>query len=208
MIKNVIFDWSGVISDDLPIVHKAMMGLFKKFGVKEVTLEEFKKGWEQPYMLICNKYIPELTKEKADALYKPIYKSVISKHRPKPYFHIKDTLQKFNKAGVNMVIISSHIYDYLLSDIKKFGLEGLFKEVNAGVHDKAEIINEVIKRNNFKPEETIFIGDTTHEIEAGKKAGAKTAAVTWGYQNEEKLKSSNPDFIIHNLKKLESIVLG
>lgn len=208
MIKNIIFDWSGVISDDFPVVYETMMGLFKKFGVKEVTLEKFKKEWEQPYMLNCNKYIPELSKEKADALYKVIYKAVISKHSPKIFPHMKDTLIRFNKAGVNMIIISSHISEYLVSDIKKFGLDKLFKEVNGGVHDKAEIINKVIKRNSFKPEETIFIGDTTHEIQAGKKGGVKTAAVIWGYQEEERLKSSHPDFIIHNLKELESIILG
>jgi len=208
MIKNVIFDWSGVISDDLPVVYKTMMGLFKKFGVKEVALEDFKKEWEQPYMLTCNKYVPELTKEKADVLYRDIYKSVISKQSPKLFSYIKDTLLKLNKTGVNMVIISSHISDYLLSDIKEFGLNGLFKEINTEIHDKTEIINKVMKRNNFKPEETIFIDDTTHEIKAGKKGGTKTAAVTWGYQNEDKLKSSNPDFIIHNLKELESVILG
>ncbi|MCX6761177.1 MAG: HAD hydrolase-like protein [Candidatus Nealsonbacteria bacterium] len=31
------------------------------------------------------------------------------------------------------------------------------------------IIQETLERNNFNPEETIFIGDTTHEVEAGKK---------------------------------------
>jgi len=50
MIKNVIFDWSGVINDDLVTVYKAIMAIFQKLGAKEISLEEFKREWEQPHM--------------------------------------------------------------------------------------------------------------------------------------------------------------
>jgi len=208
MIKNIIFDWSGVINDDLLTVYNAAMIIFQKYGAQKISLEEFKEEWEQPYMIFYNKYIPGLSKKKEDAEYRIAYKSAVAKYPLKPYSHIKDTLQKFKKAGINMIVISSNPYEHLLSDIKEFSLDGLFNEINGEVHDKAEIIEETIKRNQFNPEETLFIGDTTHEINAGKSAKTKTAAVTWGYQNEDKLKSSNPDFIIHNLKELESIVFN
>lgn len=208
MIKNIIFDWSGVISDDLIPVYNANMITFKKHGAKRISLEEFKREWEQPYMLFYNKYMPELTKEKQDTAYKVAYEEALLKYPPKPYSHIKDTLQKFKKAGINMIIISSNLSEALLSDIKEFSFNGLFDEINSEVHDKAEIIQETIKRNQFNPEETIFIGDTTHEVDAGKKANTKTAVVTWGYQNEDKLKTSNPDFVIHNLKELETVILS
>ena len=208
MIKNIIFDWSGVINDDLIIVYNATMILFKERGAKEISLEEFKREWEQPYMLFYNKYLPKLSKEEVEVAFKKAHNIAISKYPSKPYSHIKETLQKFKKAGINMIVISSNFYETISSDIKEFSLNGLFNEINGEVHDKAEIIRETIGRNQFNPKETIFIGDTTHEVRAGKSAGTKTIAVTWGYQNEEKLKSSNPDFIIHNLEELESIILG
>lgn len=208
MIKNIVFDWSGVINDDLVVVYNAAMTIFKKYGAERISLEEFKKEWEQPYMLFYNKYLPQLTKKEEDADYKVAYKKTVSKYPLRPYSHIRNTLQKFKRAGINMVIISSNPYKYLLSEIKEFRLEGLFNEVKGEVHDKTKVIHEIIKRNQFNPEETIFIGDTTHEIIAGKSANTKTAAVTWGYQNEDKLHSVYPDFIIHNLTELESSILG
>jgi len=208
MIKNVIFDWSGVINDDLAAVHNAAMIIFKKFGAKRISLKEFKKEWEQPYMLFYNKYLPQLTKEEEDAAFWVAYKKAIKAYPLRPYSHIKNALQKFKGVGINMIILSSNPYGYLLSEIKKFGLQGLFNEVNGEVHDKTKVIRKIIKRNQFNPRETIFIGDTNHEIDAGKSAKIKTAAVTWGYQNEDKLKSLNPDFIIHNLKELEKAILG
>ena len=208
MIKNIIFDWSGVINDDLTTVYKTAMAIFQKYSVKEISLGEFKKEWEQPYMVFYNKYgITRLSREEEVALYLPLYKAMTLKYPPKAVAGIRDTLLKFKAAGINMITLSSNVRETILFDIQEFGLGGIFSEINSDIHDKAEFIHEIIARNGFKPEETIFIGDTSHEVEAGKSAGTKTGAVTWGYNNEDKLRAANPDFIIHNLAELELIIL-
>lgn len=207
MIKNIIFDWSGVINDNLMTVYNTVIIIFEKYGAKRISLEEFKREWEQPYMVFYNKYLPDLSKTEEDTAYKVAYKIAASRYPPRSYPHIKGTLQKFNNAGIKMVIVSSDPSENLLSDIEDFGLHELFTEVNGEIHDKTKVIHDVIRNNQFDPRETIFIGDTTHEIDAGKRAGTKTAAVIWGYQNEDKIKSVNPDWIIRNLAELESIIL-
>ena len=175
MIKNIIFDWSGVINDDVITVHRAIMAMFKKFGVREISLDEFKKEWEQPHMRFYNKYgifttgEEKKVVEEEKVLYSAAYNSMLSKYPIKPHSHIKDTLQNFKKAGIKMIVISSNLRETLLSDIEEFGLQGIFDEINSDVHDKTEDIEETIQRNNFKTEETIFIGDTAHEVGAGKK---------------------------------------
>jgi phosphoglycolate phosphatase-like HAD superfamily hydrolase len=208
MIRNIIFDWSGVIVDDLVAVHKTTMLLFKELGAEEISLEEFKKEWEQPYMLFYEKYNIPIDLEKENTLFKFFYKSASLEYPSKPCSSVKETLERLKKSGINMIVLSSNIVENIMNEIERFGLQGIFGEINGGVHDKAEVIQEMIERNNLNPGETIFIGDTTHEVEAGKKADTLTGAVTWGYQSEDKLKSSSPDFIIHDLKELESIILN
>ena len=75
------------------------------------------------------------------------------------------------------------------------------------VYDKSEAIGNLLKRNNFKKEETVLIGDSNHEIEAGEQAGIKTIAVTWGFHSEKRLKELDPDYLVHNVKELEKILL-
>lgn len=207
MIKNIIFDWSGVINNNLQTVYHAAMIIFQRYGAPKISLGEFRKEWEQPYMIFYNKYLPRLSKKEEGATFPSAYKTANFQHPPKPYSHIQDTLQKFKKAGIKMVIISSDPLENLISEIKKFSLQKLFIEINGDVYDKIEIIQETIKRNKFNPRKTILVGDTTHDIKAGKSVGTKTVAVSWGYQGEDKLKSTNPDFIVHNLKELEKIIL-
>lgn len=51
----------------------------------------------------------------------------------------------------------------------------------------------------------ITIGDTIHDIEAGKKAGTKTIGVIYGGHGKNILKSK-PDYIIDNIEELLRII--
>jgi HAD superfamily hydrolase (TIGR01509 family) len=206
MFKNIIFDWTGVIKDaavsHLWVVNK----MFVSMGLKEISFSELRENWEEPYMLFWSKYLSGLTLEKEQELYR---KTLTDPDYPEPsaYKNIVGLIKKFRKKGILINVLSADLKDIILPEIEKFGLSGVFGEVIVNVHDKTEAIDELIKRNNFEPAETIFIGDSNNEIEAGKKVGIKTATVTWGLNTEEKLKSSNPDFIIHNLNELENLIL-
>jgi HAD superfamily hydrolase (TIGR01509 family) len=213
MIKNIIFDWSGVISDEVVLVHKAIMEMFKRLQVAEMSLEEFKENWEQPYMLFYRKYgmfcgpDEEKNLKEEQALYKECYNSALAKYPRECFAGMRDLLFNLRGAGIRMIVLSSNHREHLESDMEEFGLRGIFEEVNDNVHDKADSIKEILERNDFEPEKTLFVGDTTHEVEAGKSAGVKTCAVTWGFSPEEKLRKAGPDFLVSSPKELESIIL-
>ena len=207
MFKNIIFDWTGVIKDgnesQLWIVNK----MFKTAGLPGISLEEMKENWEQPYILFYNKYIPSWTlKEEQDAY----YQALTSEGCPvgHVYSGIVELIKKLRDRRISMIVLSSDHPDTLLPEIKRFDLEDIFIEVITNVHDKMGKINELIKKNNFNPKETVFIGDSNHEVEVGKQAGIKTIAVTWGFCTEKKLKSVNPDYLVHNIKELGMILLS
>lgn len=71
-------------------------------------------------------------------------------------------------------------------------------------NEKANMILSVLKE---RPEGYI-IGDTQHEIIAGKELGLTTIAVTWGLRNEEFLSKYNPDFIINTPQQITEIIEG
>ena len=74
------------------------------------------------------------------------------------------------------------------------------------MYDKVETILGIMKRNGFEVEETAYVGDMTHDIDAGKKAKVITIAVSWGYQPREKLSKENPNFLIKDLEELKGII--
>src|SRR5215468_8875497 len=55
-IRSIIFDWSGVISDDLQRTYEVVMQVFRDFGKPPITLEEFRRDFEIPPVNLYRKY--------------------------------------------------------------------------------------------------------------------------------------------------------
>lgn len=94
MIKNIVFDWSGVIRDyavhQLDLINK----ILKKFGAREISMEEFRENWIQPYMSFYNKYLPDLTIEEEKAAYKELISEYV---KTEPFPGIVDVIKEFKK---------------------------------------------------------------------------------------------------------------
>tara|TARA_Y100000310_G_scaffold342738_1_gene447167 strand:+ start:588 stop:1196 length:609 start_codon:yes stop_codon:yes gene_type:complete len=202
MIKNIIFDWSGTLSDDLLSCHRICMSVFENCGVNSISLDEFKDEFILPYMEFYWKYIPDLKKEVQDR----IFSENIDNCSPDLYPEVKETLQFLKNKNVNMIILSSTNQSHIDQEMIKHNLGHFFSEVKASVYDKIKVIPELMIKHNFKPEETVFVGDMVHDILTGKAAGIKTLALTWGYHKRAKLFSANPDYIINNIEELKKII--
>ncbi len=202
MIKNIIFDWAGVLSDDIIPSYKAIMNMFMKWGIKTLTLEEFKREFTIPYMNFYRKFT-NMPKKKVDDLF---IKEIYVVGEPRPFKGVKNLLNFLDKRAINLVLLSSHPQKKLEEEIERYCLQKFFVEVNGSVHDKTKIIEKIMKRNEFAPEETAYVGDMTHDIEAGKMAGVMTIAVSWGYQTKEQLRREKPDLIIDKLEEIKKIV--
>jgi HAD superfamily hydrolase (TIGR01509 family) len=53
-----------------------------------------------------------------------------------------------------------------------------------------------------RPEDCLFVGDSAADMEAGRRAGVRICAVTYGYGKPEALAKWNPDYWISDLREL------
>jgi HAD superfamily hydrolase (TIGR01509 family) len=53
---------------------------------------------------------------------------------------------------------------------------------------------------------SVFIGDTTYDMEAGRSAGTKTIGVTSGSHNREQLLAAGADFVVNDLITLQNML--
>src|SRR3990167_11559254 len=162
MLKNIIFDWSGTLSEDLPGVHYAAMEVFDALGLKRIVFEEFRREFDLPYMSIYNKYsTKKIHKKTTDPLY---HEAFLKAPQPKPASHSFALLKQLTERKILLVLLSSHPLIFVKRELKDYGFSHFFKEVYAGVHDKRKKINDIMNENKFDPKETAFIGDMTHDI--------------------------------------------
>ena len=55
------------------------------------------------------------------------------------------------------------------------------------------------------PKTVLFVGDSAADMEAGRRAGVKTCAVTYGYGKRAELAQFTPDYWIDDLRELAAV---
>jgi phosphoglycolate phosphatase len=90
--------------------------------------------------------------------------------------------------------------------LELFGLLPYFDHVQGtdGFPAKPEpdVLFRALAALNASPADCLFVGDSAADMEAGRRAGVKIAAVTYGYGKREDLARFEPDYWIDDLRQL------
>lgn len=65
----------------------------------------------------------------------------------------------------------------------------------------------LMSRHEVSPSRTLMVGDKPSDIITGRKAGARTAAVTYGYGDTDSLRAASPDFFLQRFPELPDILI-
>ena len=90
--------------------------------------------------------------------------------------------------------------------LTQFGLIQYFDHVQGtdGIPYKPapDVILTALAALGARPEESLMVGDSTADMEAGHRAGVKTCAVRYGYGKLEALARLEPDYWVDDLRAL------
>ena len=102
--------------------------------------------------------------------------------------------------------MSAHKNEYIISELLEFGIDtSIFKDILGDVSNKQECLKQLSKSKKMRPSETIYVGDTEHDIMIAKKTGILCIASTYGYRKKQQLLPFNPDYFINDFAQLKKI---
>jgi phosphoglycolate phosphatase len=121
----------------------------------------------------------------------------IGLHMTKVYPGIVDALQRLAAIGHCFVVTSKRSI-YAQSIVESLGLATAFQGVHGTVpdgslDDKADLIAAVARRHTLNADQTIMIGDRTHDIIGAHSNGIQAIGVLWGYGNRAELIAAGAD---------------
>lgn len=192
--KAVIFDWDGVVADSFEFVKKTYKQLEKELNIMLI------KDWKNPGLFLEVDWKKSYLKhgytkddiEKAEALFKKE-----QKNHPLELFSPMRALIPTLAQHFKLAIVSNNYTDWIKAKLKDEGLLRYFDEV-IGVDkmlamkpDPAALIM-CLQLLGVKPQDAFYVGDMDGDIIAGKAAGVKTIAVTYGYHPRERLEKTKP----------------
>jgi phosphoglycolate phosphatase-like HAD superfamily hydrolase len=90
--------------------------------------------------------------------------------------------------------------------LEKFGLLPFFDHVQGTdgfpAKPNPDVILAALSALGAAPGDCLMVGDSASDMEAAKRAGVKSCAVTYGYGTQEALSEWPPDFWISDLREL------
>jgi pyrophosphatase PpaX len=128
----------------------------------------------------------------------------------KPYDGVVSEVLKLQTHGMRLGLVTSKLTDGAMRGLKLAGLDQAFEiVVGAGdvTHPKPhpEPVLKALELLDAAPEGAVFVGDSRHDMECGRAAGVKTAAVLWGPFDRAHLADLNPDFWLEKPEQLAQL---
>ncbi len=200
MIRNVIFDWSGTLVDDLPAVWKATNYVLAQASCAEMTLEQFRAEFCLPFTIFYDKHTPHVPLPQLETWFHSEFRQVRDSVCELP--HAREFLVFCRARKLRTFLLSTVHHEHFDVQSAVTGFGPYLDKAYVGVHDKRKKIEQILRENGLDPAETLFVGDMQHDIETAQHGRVHSCAVLTGYNTLEQLRAAGPDVIVEHLGEL------
>lgn len=204
MIRNVIFDWSGTLVDDLPAVLKASNFVLTQAGKTEMSLEQFRAEFALPFTSFYDRHTPHVPMPQLEEWFHAEFKRSQDSVCELP--HARAFLEFCQKNKLRLFLLSTVHQDHFVVQCRVTRFDVFLEKAYTGVWDKRKKIHDILSENDLRPAETLFIGDMQHDIETARHGGVHSCAVLTGYNTLEQLRAAKPDLIVEHLSELRELL--
>jgi len=202
-IRLFLFDWSGTISDDRRPVFEANRRMRLGYGIPEVTFEDWLDsirgnaydaflalGVQTTERAINENYLARLSEVVAEGI------------RPEAYLDASDAMAAIAALGRPVGVVSSHPQSHLSNEADRYGLRDRFDVISGDHRDKTPELIRLCATYGVDPSDACYVGDMTFDVQAAKRAGMVSIAVTTGYHPRGLLEAESPDGLFDSLTEL------
>jgi phosphoglycolate phosphatase len=209
-IKIILFDLDGTLIDSSVDICNALNYAIEGTGINPVsvsrTITLIGEGVSRLIEKLLKAENCNADKELLLKRYLEYYSAHMADNTPL-YPGVKDTLEALGEY--RKVIITNKRQDASAKILDTLGIAVYFdfiagSDTTPGKKPSPIPIQFVLEKFAIKPEEAVIIGDSNFDIEAGKAAGIKTIAVTYGYRPVDALQQA--DYIVDKMPDVIPII--
>lgn len=204
MIKACVFDLDGTLADTLESMAYITNLIMEKFGLKTLPTDNFRYYSGEGANMLMRRALKdagdaELTRyEEGQKLYRemfaedPMYKVTCYEGMP-------ETLKELKKRGMKLAVCTNKPHPAAVKVIEQL-YGGDFDIVigqSEAVRRKPAPDGPLMVAEKFgvSPEECLYVGDTSTDMQTGKAAGMFTVGALWGFRDAEELNENGADLL-------------
>ncbi|MEM7247024.1 MAG: HAD-IA family hydrolase [Acidobacteriota bacterium] len=209
----ILFDLDGTLVDSVGDIHAAIGSVLAEDGRPAVTPEQV-RGFvgDGAAMLVQRCYEAGGEAPPADALprFRERYGADCTA-RTRPYEGIPELLDALHRSRppVRMAVVTNKPGDFSRTIVSALGLDRWLPvvlgpdEVPAQKPDPSHLRAALTALGEEDADDVVMVGDGSTDLLAGQAAGARVAAVLWGYRSREQLsEAGSPDVFCETVGEL------
>lgn len=208
--RALLFDLDGTLIDSIQLLLESMQHAFDG-RLRAPTRDEWVAGIGTPLRTQLAEWCT--SDEEAEGLVTR-YREYQDHHLERlttPYPAVLDILAWARTEGHPTAIVTSKGRGMTARSLDHVGLSALFDTVvtyeeTARHKPQPDPVLLALDRLDAAPDRALFVGDSPHDMHAGRAAGVKTAAALWGPFSREALMPAAPDFWMTSFRELPDIV--
>src|SRR5690606_37762755 len=125
------------------------------------------------------------------------------------YPGVTEVVKGLRERGVPLAVVTSKRREGTLRGLAALGLSDGFDRLVcaddvARTKPHPEPVRVALERLGVEAQRAVFVGDSTHDMEAGRAAGVHTAAVLWGPFTRAALEPTRPSAFVHDARELHA----
>lgn len=210
MIEYVLFDLDGTIVNTNELIINSFMHALKENNLPPLSREQI-----IPHMgTTLQQQISTFTGLVDTSVLEKSYRAYNNAHHDEliaSFPRVNETMDELMRRGIKLGIVTTKIRPTTLRALEMFDLLKYMETivtVNDVEHAKPhpEPVLTALRNLNADPKRTLMVGDSAVDIQSAQAAGVRVAGVSWSLKGEETLRKYHPDYIIHDMSDLLTIV--
>lgn len=212
-LKAVLFDNDGTLVDTHDMLLESFRHATRQVLGKDIPEKTLMAKVGQPLVVQMWDFTDD--EEEHDELVR-VYRAFnqrIHDERIALFPGTREALDRLRDAGLVLGVVTSKMAPLAQRGLEVLGVADCF-ECLIGADDcerhKPDPDPVVLgaRRLGVDPQNCFYVGDSPFDMQAGRAAGMRTAAVLWGMFDEETLRAESPDAVCTRFDELADLLLA
>ncbi len=205
-IRLIIFDLDGTLIDAYPAIIASFNYAMKNSGYPARSDNVIRRAVGRGDENLLRPFIEKEDLNKVLMAYRKHHRHALIK-KSRLFLRVRGLLRSLKNRGYALAVASNRPSEFSWILLHHLKLEGYFDYVLCAdklKHSKPhpEILNRIMRHFSVKPSETLYVGDMTIDVQAGRRAKLKVIAVTTGSSTAAQLRKERPYRILSQIEDL------